>query len=402
MKWKTITNKMKRVSVKDCLQAFPMVVGFICSLVFRFIRPNIWLICERKNEARDNGYCFFKYLAENGKPGIFPVYAINRRCVDYQKVKEYRCIQFGSLTHWIYYFSAKRNISTQKNGNPNAALCYFLEVVMKFNNHTVFLQHGITKDDAKWLYYEQTNFDLFVCAAKPEYEYIKERFGYPEGNLALVGFCRYDMLMKQHAQKRQIPVMPTHRQWLSDVSEETLAYEQSKDFRDSEYFQSYYSMLNSGRLLSFLEENDLSLVFYLHSNLQRHSNLFQSPSSRIVIASDSKYDVQQLLQESSLLVTDYSSVYFDFAYMRKPVIYYQFDLEKYRRGQYAEGYFSYEKDGFGPIAYHEDELIDNIVKLGNNQFQMTDTYAKRVTDFFSFSDAGNCERTFRAIKNMRR
>lgn len=233
MKWKTITNKMKRVSVKDCLQAFPMVVGFICSLVFRFIRPNIWLICERKNEARDNGYCFFKYLAENGKPGIFPVYAINRKCVDYQKVKEYRCIQFGSLTHWIYYFSAKRNISTQKNGNPNAALCYFLEVVMKFNNHTVFLQHGITKDDAKWLYYEQTNFDLFVCAAKPEYE-------------------------------------------------------QSKDFRDSEYFQSYYSVLNSGRLLSFLEENDISLVFYLHSNLQRYSSQFTSPSSRIVIASHSQ------------------------------------------------------------------------------------------------------------------
>ena len=55
---------------------------------------------------------------------------------------------------------------------------------------SIFLQHGITLSNAKWLYYKNTKKRLFICGAKPEYEYIKKQFGYPEENLKYLGFAR--------------------------------------------------------------------------------------------------------------------------------------------------------------------------------------------------------------------
>ena len=66
---------------------------------------------------------------------------------------------------------------------------------------------------------------------------------------------------------------------------------------------------------------------------------------------------QKTLLKASLLVTDYSSIFFDFAYLRKPVIYAHFDYEEYRMNYYPKGYFNYEKDRFGFIAHDLKRLI---------------------------------------------
>ena len=127
---KQFTQRLKFVKRSD-IQAIPkMIIGYLASLPFRLVHRNIWLICERENEARDNGYWFFKYMCEN-HPEIESVYAINTKGTDFNKVRTIgKTIQFGSLKHWIYYFSAKYNISSQKEGKPNAALCYVLEVYL--------------------------------------------------------------------------------------------------------------------------------------------------------------------------------------------------------------------------------------------------------------------------------
>ena len=76
-------------------------------------------------------------------------------------------------------------------------------------------------------------------------------------------------------------------------------------------------------------------------------NRFPIFSDRIIIA-DMKYDVQQLLKESLLLITDYSSVFFDMMYMNKPVNFYQFDEKQYRKSHYKEGYLNYQN--VGPVT----------------------------------------------------
>ena len=67
----------------------------------------------------------------------------------------------------------------------------------------------------------------------------------------------------------------------------------------------------------------------------------------------------------ALLVTDYSSVAFNAAYLDRPVVYYQFDRDDVVRGRAPrrKGYFDYERDGFGPVARTHDEAIAAIVAV---------------------------------------
>ena len=110
-----------------------------------------------------------------------------------------------------------------------------------------------------------------------------------------------------------------------------------------------------------------------------------------------EYDVQELLINSCLLITDYSSVSFDFAYMEKPVIYYQFDYEKFRKGHYEEGYFSYLNDGFGPVVDNIDDVIKEIELNIKNAFIIDKKNQMKINDFFTIRDNHNCERIYNEI-----
>ena len=311
-----------------------------------------------------------------------------------------KTIEFGSLKHWIYYFAAERNISSQKEGKPNAALCFVLEVYFGLRKNRAYIRHGICKDDQKWVYYNVTKMNIFTCSAIREYEFVKRKFGYPEGYVQLLGLCRFDNLLKQHEIKRQIIVMPTMREWLRNVSSDILKYEKTDKIAESEYFVTWNSFIQNTKLAKLLEMYDIDLIFFPHVSLHKYVNMFQTESSRVYIGDSKKYDVQKLLMESSILITDYSSIYFDFGYMKKPLIYYQFDYEKYRIGQYQEGYYSYQNDGFGPIVVNETQLIEQLYRILAEGCKMNVVYQKRVDEFFAFKDDKNCERTYKAVMQM--
>lgn len=78
---------------------------------------------------------------------------------------------------------------------------------------------------------------------------------------------------------------------------------------------------------------------------------------------------QDVFAEADLLVTDYSSTAMDFAYLRKPVIYVNFDKERFFSGgehTYQKGYFNYEQDEFGEVVYNLDDLVEMIISYMQN------------------------------------
>ena len=109
------------------------------------------------------------------------------------------------------------------------------------------------------------------------------------------------------------------------------------------------------------------------------------------------YDVQTLLKESKLLITDYSSVYFDFAYMRKPIVYYQFDSDDFYTMHSQKGYLELKESGFGDVCEKEEEVVESILKVFDNEFEMEPTYKKRAEEFFPLHDTNNCQRIFDCI-----
>ena len=135
--------------------------------------------------------------------------------------------------------------------------------------------------------------------------------------------------------------------------------------------------------------------------MQKFINDFNSIKKEyITIATWPEYDVQTLLKECDMLVTDYSSVAMDVAYLNKPVVYYQFDYEQFRKWHLEEGYFSYENDGFGPVRYNLKDAIDSVESYAKNNFKLEAKYQKRIDNFFDLRDKKNCERTYLKIKEL--
>ena len=175
-----LKKKIKDVSAGDILALLPMTAALLIRPFFRKKYKNTWLVCEEEKEARDNGYHFFKYLCKE-QPHQDCYYAISPRCKDWVRITELgKAVPYGSIKHWILYFTTRYNISSQKGGKPNAALCAFFELNGVFKPHNVFLQHGVTKDKNDWLMAEKCRFDFFVTATASEDAFVKKAFGYEQ------------------------------------------------------------------------------------------------------------------------------------------------------------------------------------------------------------------------------
>ncbi len=396
----TFFQKLQRVRPGDIGHIFKFILALPCSLVYRHQRKNMWLICDNEKEARDNGYHLFRYICEK-HPDTDAVYAISRSSPDYERVKNLgEVVSYGSLKHWIYYLSAKYNISSQKGGKPNAAVCYVLEVKGIIKNIRVFLQHGIIKDDMPWLYYNETKMRLFVCSTEREWKYVSEKYGYPEGWVQKLGICRLDYLHDIKVKPKQILLMPTWRSWIASPTSASDEIEDVSDFTSTAYYKGWSSFLNNERLHQILRKYDLHLVFYPHRDMQSFLKYFNIDTENITVAKWPEYDVQELLKESCYLITDYSSIAMDFAYMKKRLMYYQFDYDDFRKGQYPEGYFSYEKDGFGPVCYRAEDALNELENAAKENFVNDAGYLAKHDAFFDLYDTSNCERNYNAISGL--
>ena len=111
--------------------------------------------------------------------------------------------------------------------------------------------------------------------------------------------------------------------------------------------------------------------------------------------------MQSLLKESKLLITDYSSVFFDFAYMKKPTLFYQFDEEKFFKTHYKRGYFNYKTHGFGIVSNNIERLLYEVDKAILVDFTLSEKYLQRINKFFPLYDKNNCQRIYNAILNCK-
>lgn len=393
---KKIKSNMKYIKIKDILSIFIFMFMIIPSLFFRLInvlrKRKLLLVIEDGYTARDNGYYFYKYIRQV-HPNDYCFFVIDKKSDNYKDVEKYgNIIEYQSLKHWLYYMAANYNISNHKEGNPDAPLFYIIHVILGLYNNRVFLQHGITKDDAEWLYYKNCKFKYFICGAKREYEFIKKKFGYPEGNVVYTGFPRFDNLYKFEVDKKQILIMPTWREWLG---RETNIIGKKIDFEKTLFYNLWNGLLNNKKFIQYIEKNKIKVLFYPHINMQKFINKFDLNSKNIKFVTP-KTNIQDVLKSSSIMITDYSSVYMDFAYMEKPVIYFQFDYKEYREKQYKDGYFDYKKDGFGPICENVNDVVESLI--GIYEKGIDKKYKKRMIDFFEIKDQKNSERIYNLLK----
>lgn len=149
-----------------------------------------------------------------------------------------------------------------------------------------------------------------VAAANSEYQ--------------LLGFPRYDHLLElnelfHHKPSKQIIIVPT---WRHDLATSKGPIERdvySISMKDSAYYAFYNCFINDKRLLSEMRKYNYTGILGMHPNFVQ--NWVDFTENEVFKVGHCYVDYQNVFVTSSLLITDYSSVAFDFALLKKPVLY---------------------------------------------------------------------------------
>lgn len=361
------------------------------SWLIRLLNKNkdVWLVGERTYKAQDTGYAFFKYMRKK-HPDHKVFYVIDKNSPEYENVKTLgNVLNYKSREHIKYSLIAKKVISSH---HPDYLYPIRTE---KFKNKVkadkVFLQHGIMGTKNMVANYGKNatsgfTTDFFIVSSDFEKAMIVNDFGYHPKEVFVTGLSRFDTLFAEDVEwKRQILIIPTWRDWI--VNDEA--------FFESEYYERYKRLIHHEQLQKMAKQYNLEIVFCLHPNMQRYTNYFEHPSVRII--NQGEVDVQHLIKESALMLTDYSSVGFDFSFLHKPVIYYQFDRDRFIGKR--PSHLDLDNDLPGEICFEENEVIELLHSYCENNFQMKPEYVKRANKFIKYRDRNACKRIYHVVRN---
>lgn len=373
-------------------------------------KKKIVLIAERPDTFQDNSAAFFKYVngVANKKKNYY--YLIDKKASKKDEVGQFgKVIYKDSIKHLLYLLSADTLVNSYDPDSYMGPSAYSKPIYFKIfgdliNYNRVFLQHGVTYNNvAQAISNYRIGFDGIVITNKFEKEMMKNKAYYTENQLIESGFPRYTKL-KNYIEdnsgkklsinkKRIILLMPTWRKDLAPLS----YVKKNKDYKldpskflSSEYFHFYNQLLNNKELNQKLKENNILLKFFPHYEMRDFLKYFEleEDNNNVEIVAKEE-NVQDLLIECDLLITDYSSVFFDVLYMKKPVIFTQFDLEEFYSKHYKKGYLDFKKNELGPSVSSIDETVTQINQVINNNFIVPENILENISIYLEYANKEN-------------
>lgn len=363
---------------------------------------NIALIGERLgNTANDSSYHLFSHINSSSSSAKIKhnyYYVIKRDAKTKSNISDYKnVVHYGSLKHFALFHAAKKYIFSDSMRD----VFHHWQRVSNEHAHKprVFLQHGIFATSRAKGYYDRNSMmrrgelpTKFIVSSELEKKLVCRQFGFNNNEVAITGLARFDKLQvkKGNNQSKTILLLPTWRDWLSDVSEDK--------FIKSQYFNKIHSLLSNTHLNDLLLTNNYRLVVCLHHKMHKHiSNL--SSNGQLDIYSMNDIDIQPLISNADLMITDYSSASFDILYQNKPVLYYWFDSQQFFATR-GGPLICPLKDFPGPISSNEEELIKQLDIHIKNKCSPQTKYAKIAKRFFKYKDNKNSKRIFDIIEGI--
>ena len=360
-------------------------------------KRKIYLIYEKLcQKAQDNGYHLFRYCMENNMEEYLDAeiyYVIEKDSVDMKKLAPYadHVLEFMSLKFMLAILGASLLISPDSRNHAyiwqnNTSL---IAPKLSKKNH-IFLGHGVLALKRLNDSFTARSMKSVLCTVTSDSEaaVVRDELGFEPDRIVNTGYARFDVLHDTSGDSKRILMMPTHRSWLFGVERDV--------FTASEYYRRYMSILNSDRLINLLEEKDAYLDFYVHPSIKEHTDAFSSVSDRIRVVPYGETSLDDLMMQSKMLITDYSSICWDMYYMDKPILFYQYDVDKYLEtwGSYVD----LEKDLPGERTDDTDRLIDMIGEYADAGFAMKPEYEEGRKDRFAYIDDQNCFRICEVLR----
>lgn len=361
-----------------------------------------WVLMDRADKADDNAEHMYRWLMEH-HPEQMAHFVLDVRSKDWSRLEQegFRLLPYGSPAHFQALAKAEWLVSSHAD-------VHIVDPMQTKNQFGVppynvaFLQHGISMGNLyRWL--NNLKLNMIVTSTKLEYEsFTKGRYKFTEREIVLSGLPRHDaMLKKSQTRKRgrTILLCPT---WRESIFRQAAALGRAEGLelvRQSDFFKAWNGVISSHSVAQLLREQGYRLLFLPHPETGPYMPLFEgSEVCKLLQWSDVK-SIQDLLVRSALVVTDYSSLVFDVAYVDIPIAYYHFhESPSYFTLQGRDkGYYDHETRGLGPVLPTQEALEEWIEDMLQNGCRPQALYQQRAAEFYSLRDGQNCRRVYEAI-----
>ncbi len=344
----------------------------------------VWLYYDCGGVDKDNGYYQFIHDFEKDD-GIERYYVNNNARIAPGLFKEEHMshvIKFGSSIHKdlfihcdkvITAFAERDNIFPFGKGNDGV----YADIL---NFDVIYLQHGILHASIPWKYTpESLRIDKVVVSSYFEAENFREKYKFRDEDILRTGMPRFLHLDREAKPGNRILFAPSWRNYLITPQVKNYWAPLTDRFVSSDYFKKICAFINSERLRSYLKEHDLCIEFKLHPIFYKaYRKCFSLDNETVVFADNSVRD-----EDYCAFVTDFSSFTFDFAYLKRPIIYFVPDYLQVKSGmnQYRELDLPFDK-AFGKLVKEPEDAVDELIRIADNGFKPEKQFSDRMDSFF--------------------
>lgn len=356
------------------------------------------IVFESLNDLDCNSGAVFNYMIENN---LNKKYKIIWLVQDKNKVKN---IKIKNVTFYkLYNYTIWQKI---RIGNAKFIL-YDNKPIKKYRKDQtiIYLTHGFPGiKNTKAFYNTDEYADYILCTSKKMIQQSKELFSTTDKKIFICGLPRNDDLYKNSEElskiinkeefKKIIIWMPTFRKFYKDNRNDS-----NKEFKlgipliDSEEqlkkLNSKLKKLSTMLIIKIHPGQDLSVL-----KLKNFSNI------KILLPNDIKeknINLYKLMNETDALITDYSSVYFDYLLLDKPIAFVLDDIKEFKIKFLYDNVLDWMA---GDKIYDYDGLeifIENLF-TGQDDFK---EQRKKIRDISNeYQDGKNCERVIKFIMSL--
>lgn len=261
--------------------------------------------------------------------------------------------------------------------------------------HLVFDMENVASANPLYkqvFYHQSRQWDYLISPNQYSSDIFEHAFMYPKQQMLPTGYPRNDILQAPNKIER------------AKIIKKKLGIPQDKKvilyaptWRDNDYFEvgkyKFTLKLDIAQLKAELSK-DYVLILRTHYFI---ANQLDTSEFGDFVYNESTYDdIAELYLVSDILITDYSSVFFDYAILKRPILFYVYDYEEYAdvlRGFYLD----MQKDLPGPLLKTSDEVLNAIKHLDLTQKKYADRYHKFSARFNAWEDGHATERVVNKV-----
>lgn len=274
------------------------------------------------------------------------------------------------------------------HGTPLKKLALDMDYIDMSGNQDINQYHeDFRKNTASWQY--------LISQNKYSTEIFRRAFDF-KGEMLEIGYPRNDILINKN-NADDIDEIKTRLNIPKD--KKVILY--APTWRDNEYYDKgeykFATEMDFDQMKSELSD-EYVLIVKFHYLVKE--NIDWSKYEGFVIECDADWDIQELYLISDMMITDYSSVMFDYSILKRPIIFYVYDLENYKNNL-RDFYFDMFNEVPGPICLTNDEMIGFIKNYTEESYEMEfgEKYKNWSEKFNKFDDGNASKKIIDLIRN---